>query len=191
MTEMTVDPMLGVVEEACLAGAEAALRYGGFVPEPQVHMFIDDWEQPYVGYVISRPYHRGSDAAEAIVGLGAAPAAIKATRLLIAWEEADLWTSLCGPADYPTGFAVVVATRRTHVLHWHPFTLHVDGRRKLQQSGLPTVHPEWAEWGSVPTAELPVVIVGLIDRWRSLAGEPEIVYQELRRAGYRLSTIQA
>jgi hypothetical protein len=186
---MTVDPILGVVEEACLAGAEAALRDGGFVPEPQVHMFIDHWEQPYVGYGISRPYHRGRDAAEAIVGLGAAPAAINATRILIVWQEADLWTSLCGRADYPTGFAVVIATWSTHILHWHPFTLHSNG--PPPQSGLPSVRPEWDQWGRIPAAELPLVIVGLIERWRSLAGEPATVYEELGRAGYRLTTIAA
>jgi hypothetical protein len=189
MTEVSVDPILGMVEQSCLAGAEAALRAGGFIPEPQVHMFIDDWAQPYVGYVISRPYHRGRDAAEAIVGLGAAPAAIKATRILIAWEEADLWTSLCGPADYPTGFAVVIATWSTHVLHWHPFSLHMDGRPL--QSGLPSVRPQWDECGRVPAAELPLVIVGLIERWRSLAGERATVYEELGRAGYRLTTFPA
>jgi hypothetical protein len=186
VTGVSVDPMM-TVADACVAGADAALRSGGSVPEPQVQMFIDPWDQPYVGYVTSRPYYGGRDAAEAIMGMGAAPAAIKATRLLIAWEEADLWTSLAGPADYPTGFAVVIATRSTHVLRWHPFTLHVDARPS--RSGLPPVRPEWAEWASVPAAELPSVIVGLIEHWRTLAGEPETVYEQLGRAGYRLTTI--
>jgi hypothetical protein len=76
-----------------------------------------------------------------------------------------------------------------HVLHWHPFSLHGDGRPL--QSGLPAVRPERDEWGRVPAAELPLVIVGVIERWRSLAGERATVYEELGRAGYRLTTIPA
>jgi hypothetical protein len=55
--EATVD-VISAVERACLAGADAALHAGGFVPEPQLHMLIDDWDQPYVGYVRTRPSQR-------------------------------------------------------------------------------------------------------------------------------------
>jgi hypothetical protein len=81
----------------------------------------------------------------------------------------------------------VIATWSTHVLHWHPFTLHVDGRPL--QSGLPLVRPQWDEWGRVPAAELPLVIVGLIERWRSLAGEPASVFADLAQAGYRVKIL--
>ena len=57
MTGTTVD-VIDVVERACLAAADKAMRAGGFVPQPQVHMLIDRWRQPYVGYVLTRPYRQ-------------------------------------------------------------------------------------------------------------------------------------
>ncbi len=69
MTDVTVD-VISAVEQACLAGADTSLHAGGFVPAPQVHMLIDAWDQPYVGYVRTRPYRQGVDAVRAIARLG-------------------------------------------------------------------------------------------------------------------------
>jgi hypothetical protein len=186
MAEVSVDPILGVVEGSCIAAAEAALGYGGFVPEPQVHMAIDDWDQPYVGYVISRPYRRGSDAVDAILGLGSAPAAIVATRVFVVWEWADLCASLDGPGDYPNGLGILAATPSGYTLHWHPLTMHIG---PPQESGLPTVRAEWGTPARVANAELPAVIRGVLDRWRSLDGEPSTVFADLARAGYRVQIV--
>jgi hypothetical protein len=186
MTEVSVDPILGLVEGSCLAAAEAALDYGGFVPEPQVHMAIDDWDPPYVGYVITRPYRQGSDAVDAILRLGAAPAAIVATRVFVVWEWSDLCASLDGPGDYLNGLAILAATPGGHTLHWHPLTMHLG---PIRQSGLPTVRADWGPPTRVTNAELPAVIRGVLDRWRSLDGDPATVFADLAQAGFRVKIL--
>ena len=65
MTETSVD-LIDTVRHACLSAADTAMRAGGFVPQPQLHMWLDRWEQPYLGYLLTRPYREGVDAVEAI-----------------------------------------------------------------------------------------------------------------------------
>ncbi len=182
MAEVAVD-VISAVEQACLAGADAALRSGGFVPEPQVHMLIDDWDQPYVGYVRTRRYRQGDDAERAVVRLGAAPAAIMATRVVLVWEHSDLCTSLHGPGEYRHGLAVLEASLTGgHTLRWHPVTLHVD---PVLVSGLPRVDPEWGAPVTVPHAVLPSVIDTLLRTWHGLQGDdPEGVLDELVAEGF-------
>jgi hypothetical protein len=173
MTEVPVD----VVERACLAAADKAMRAGGFVPQPQVHMLVDRWQQPYVGYVLTRPYRQGMDAVKAITRLADAPAAVKATRVVLAWEDADLRASLNGPGDYPTGMAIVVASLAgRHSLRWHPVVLHVDG---TGGSGPAPVRPEWGVPVMVEAATLPPVMAAVLNTWRALQGDPRAVFAEL------------
>jgi hypothetical protein len=181
MTEATLDA-ISAVEQACLAGADASLRVGGFVPEPQVHMLIDDWDQPYVGWVRTRPYRQGVDAVQAIARLADAPAAIMATRLVLMWETADLRVSLEGPGDYPNGMAVVVATLDGHhVLRWHPMVLHVG---PPGESGLPTVRPEWGAPSTIEDAVLPPTMEAVLTTWRALKGDPDTVFNALFAEGF-------
>ena len=187
MTEATVD-VINAVEQACLVGADAALREGGFVPEPQVHMFIDDWDQPYVGWVRTRPYYRGPDAMRAIARLADAPAAIMATRVVLVWEAADLRVSLDGRGDYPNGMAVVVASLDGHhVLRWHPLVLHVG---PLGESGLPTVRPEWGAPSAIENEVLPPVMEAVLTTWRALQGDPGTVFGALIAEGFGVTLAQ-
>lgn len=59
--EPVVDPFT-LAERACVVGADASLRHGGVCPEPQIHLFVEDWDPPYVGCVRTRPYRAGEDA---------------------------------------------------------------------------------------------------------------------------------
>jgi hypothetical protein len=179
MTEVTVD----AVERACLAAADKAMRAGGFVPQPQVHMLIDRWAQRYVGYVLTRPYRQGVDTVKAITRLADAPAAVKATRVVLAWEDADLRTSLNGPGDYPNGLAIVVASLAGgHSLRWHPVVLRPVG--STGESGLPSVRPEWGVPVTVDGATLPPVMAAVLNTWRALEGDPGTVFAELIGDGY-------
>jgi hypothetical protein len=139
VTRASVD-VVGAVERASLAGADASMRHGGFVPEPQMHMIIDDWDQPYVGWVSTRPYYDGLDAVKAINRLGDAPAAIMATRVVMVWEDADLRRSIHGPGEYMNALVIVQAgLMGEHTLRRHPVTLHIEG---VGASGLPEVRPD-------------------------------------------------
>ena len=181
MTETTVD-VIDAVERACLVAADEAARAGGFVPQPQVHMLIDRWQQPYVGYVLTRPYRQGLDAVKAITRLGDAPAAVRATRVVLAWEDADLRTSLNGPGDYPNGMAIVVASLGgQHSVRWHPVVLHVG---PPGESGLRSVHPDWGVPVTVDGATLPPVMAAVLNTWRSLEGDPRAVFAALIAEGY-------
>jgi hypothetical protein len=181
MTEATVD-VISAVEQACLAGADAAVRAGGFVPEPQVHMLIDDWGQPYVGCVRTRPYRQGVDALKAIARLADAPAAIMATRVVLVWEDADLRTSLHGPGLYANGLVVVDAgLTGEHKLRWHPMTLQVEG---VAASGLPRVCPKWGISATVHSAVLPPIMTAVLNTWRALKGDPDTIFAELIAEGF-------
>jgi hypothetical protein len=176
------------VEDACLASAEAALREAGFVPRPQLHMLMDDWDQPYVGWVGTRSYYQGADAANAITRLADAPAAIAATRVVLVWEAADLQISLNGPGEYPNGLVIVVAALiGGHTLRWHPFELHVAG---LDASGRLIVEPEWGPSSTLPGVLLPPVMTAVLDRWRSLDGDPDAVFTELVGDGFDVRLAQ-
>ena len=186
MTEATVD-VISAVEQACLAGADAAVRAGGFVPEPQVHMLFDDWDQPYVGHVRTRPYRQGLDAVKAITRLADAPAAIMATRIVLVWEDADLRASLNGPGDYPNGLAVVEASLMDeHTLRWHPLVLHLG---PPGDSGLPTVRPKWGTPSTICGAVLPPVMAAVINTWRALRGDPNTVFNELIADGFAVQIV--
>jgi hypothetical protein len=183
MTETAVD-VIDVVERACLVAADKAMRAGGFVPQPQVHMVIDRWQQPYVGYVLTRPYRQGLDAVKAITRLADAAAAVRATRLVLAWEDADLRISLHGPGDYPNGMAIVVASLDgRHSLRWHPVVLH---RGPPGESGLPSVYPDWGVPVTVDGAPLPPVMTAVLNTWRAVEAEPRAVFAGLIAEGYRV-----
>lgn len=185
MTETVVE-VVGAVEQACLAGADAALRSGGFVPEPQVHVLIDDLDPPYVASVRTRPYRQGVDALRAIIRLGTAPAAIRASRVVLVWEHSDLCTSLHGPGEYETALVVLEASLTgEHTLRSHPVTLH---QGPPMDSGWPTVVPEWGAPVTVPGAVLPPVISALLRTWRALQGDPDRTFAALHAEGFPVVT---
>jgi hypothetical protein len=175
------------IEQACLAAADELLRTTGFCPPPQIHLLIDEWDQPYVGCVATRPYRRGADAVEAIGRLGAAAANVVATRVVVIWEEADLRASISGPGDHPNGLAVLVATLTHHVLRWHPAVLHEVPRGRGRW---PALRPDWGEPLRVENAQLAPVIVAVLDRWCALGDDSDTVFDDLRRDGYDVHLIE-
>ena len=184
MTETSVD-LIDAVKHACLVAADKAMRAGGYVPQPQVHMLLDRWEQPYLGYLFTRPYRDGVDAVRAITRLGDAAAAARATRVVVAWEHADLHRSVHGGGDYPNGMAVVVASLTGgHTLHWHPVVLDVGAMsmvcRRSSRGGVPL--------SRIDRPMLPPVIAALLTTWRAHRGEARVVFAEMLGEGY---TIQA
>jgi hypothetical protein len=184
MTETSVD-LIDAVKRACLVAADTAMRAGGFVPEPLLHMLLDHWEQPYLGYLFTRPYRDGADAVTAITRLGDAAAAARATRVVAAWEHADLHTSVHGGGDYPNGMAVVVASLADgHTLHWHPVVLDAGS----DEHGLPAIVPRWGVPVTIERATLPPVIAALLATWRAQTGSARVVFAEMLAEGY---TIQA
>jgi hypothetical protein len=184
VTETAVD-LIDAVRNACLVAADKAMRAGGYVPQPQVHMFIDDWDQPYLGYALTRPYREGVDAVRAITRLGDVAAAARATRVVVAWEHADLHVSVHGQGDYSNGMAIVVASLSGgHTLHWHPVVLDVG----VDEHGLPAACPQWEVPASIDRAMLPPVIAAALTTWRACRGEPRTVFTEMLAEGY---TIQA
>jgi hypothetical protein len=66
-----------------LDAVAATLRQTGFYPRPQVHMFAENIESPYIGYIVCRPFCRGDDAVTAITGLGLLPSVMALARSLV------------------------------------------------------------------------------------------------------------
>jgi len=180
------------IESACLTGAKASLDYAGFVPAPQLHMLIDAWDQPYVGYVETREYYEGADAVSAIGALALLPAAVCATRVMLVWEEADVRASLWGPGDHPNGLVAVAATLTSHTVCWNPFVLHLD---RTTRNGLPAVRAEWGRRAVLPGAPLPPVMQHVLSSWRDLTTdlEQEVDFETVLRAlmndGYRVHLV--
>jgi hypothetical protein len=156
------------VAAAVKEAAEKLMIEAGSMPLPTAHMFMDDQPSPYVGYVATRPFYRGKDASAAIGRLGALPAALYATRLVLTWEHADLYTALEMPGDvFPTALALVEATLTTHTLTWHPFALRWGDVGSL---GVPTAIPTWAPWSKHREGQLPAPINAALNDWRRLKG---------------------
>lgn len=153
---------------AVFGAATTELLPKGLAPPPQVFVFnrLGEPAEGLVGQVTCRPYRRGSDAADAIAGLGGVAAAVGGTDLLVFWEECDLRTSLYGPSeDHPNGLAILQVTWETHFLTWFPFTTNVVGWRG---NGLPEVQivpDEPSE--NVEGVRLPDPIHRLLDVWRT------------------------
>jgi hypothetical protein len=181
-------PVAAIVADAAVATAERLMREAGMMPLPTAHMFMDDVDPPYVGYVATRPFYRGSDAADAIRRLGELPAALYATRLLLVWEHADLYTALQMPGDaFPTALVTVEATLSAHTLIWRPFTFVWGPTGSL---GTPTVIPAWGTPVTFRNGALPAPIGAAIDRWRQLnSGEIEPVAAALQRAQFQVKLI--
>lgn len=173
------------VADAVVGGAEALMREAGMMPPPTVHLFMDDMEQPYAGYVSSRPFRRGADAAQAIERLGELPAAMFASRLLLAWEHADLMTALDAPGEsFPAALVTVEATFAGHTLTWRSFDI-VWG--PVGSIGAPTVQPRWHAPVVYRDGGLPASIQALLWRWRGLdADEIGATAEALQRDGYQV-----
>lgn len=180
------------IRDAIRHAAAEELRLG-FAPRPQIHILDDAIEQPYVGYVMCRPYYRGQDAGTAISHLGRIAAAMCATHLVVAWEESDLRTSIFGgsPDEHPNGLAVLDApfVPPSHTLLWSPFHYYSsDGTPPKRNS--PTLRISWEQVVLTSGVPLPEPISSLLLGWRAppLFG-PESVERTLAEAleaGYEI-----
>ena len=127
-------------------------------------MLDETLDQPYVGYVLCRPYYGGQDAASAIAHLRRIAAALCASRLLVVWEESDLRTSIVGPSEnHPNGLAVLDATFTAHALTWYPFRYDVTGHRP---SGGANLQVSWGRRTSQADVSPPNPIPRVLSSWR-------------------------
>ncbi|WP_035948546.1 hypothetical protein [Parafrankia sp. EUN1f] len=167
-----------------LEASEETISQTGFCPQPQVHIFLEDMDAAYVGYVVSRRFYRGDDAASAIAALGVLPSVLMATRLIIAWEDSDLRTALELPGNgFATGMVLVDASFDRHVLRWHPFRAEAAPAGSAARARVTWATP--ARYENVP---LLAPIEALLAVWREFRGDDlERTALELQQAGYEVN----
>lgn len=172
-----------------LTSSEALLREHGACPRPQVHILAEDMDQPYVGFVTCRLFHRGVDAASALANLGLFPSVLMATRLLVVWEDCDLRTALELPGEsFPTGVVVLDAGLDQHTLNWHPFDIEVGGTSPY---GIPTVNPHWGAPARYENVQLLAPIAELLQVWREFRNEDiQETAIKLQEAGYEFTMMK-
>jgi hypothetical protein len=178
---LTTSPIVDAIVRGAVSATDQQLRATGSVLPPTVHILAEDMAQPYVGYLTCRPFHRGRDAEDALADMGALPAAMEATGLVIAWEHQDLMAALDRPGDHPNAVVLVDAgLGGEHTLIWNPFTVDFNRRGVAR-----TV--EWGEPASHPDASLPEALIMLLTVWRK-AAPPDLAatVQQLESAGYRM-----
>jgi hypothetical protein len=169
---------------------EAMLREHGLCPPPTVHMVCADLDPPYAGMLGCRPFYRGGDAADAVAAMGALPAQVGATHLLVVWEHADLCTALqlpgeCADGTFPSGLVVLVATMSEHTVHRYPFDIRLGAP---SPAGLPTVLPRWGTSTCERGGWVPDPLHRLLARWRQ-HNETDLLRHtatRLQGAGYRI-----
>jgi hypothetical protein len=173
------------VPNALIDASKAELYATGAVPRPQVHMFAEDMENEYIGFVTCRMFYRGRDAATAITNLGVLPSVLKMTRLMILWENSDLSIALeQGQGPFPMGLMLVDARFDQHTLHRHSFEAVPTGQ---VVDGVPTITLQWETPQRSENAPLPDPITRLLRTWRELREDDmQKTATALQRAGYKI-----
>lgn len=185
-TPPEIAELLDVLAETLVGSAETVLREHGYCPVPTVHMVAKDMDPPYLGMLTCRPFYRGADAAEAVAAMGALPAGLWATHLLVVWEHSDLCTALEVRGDaFPSGIVVLEATISEHTVRWYPYATRFGA---VGASGMPVVLPQWGTPVRHPGAVLPEPITRLLVSWRDWTDADDLAERAagLERAGYRL-----
>jgi hypothetical protein len=164
----------------------ALMKKTGMCPHPQVHILCEDLDRMYLGYVSCRRFFPGADAAEAVTALGLLPSVLKATRLLVLWEDCDLRRALEMPRTAAEkGICVLDARTTGHTLHWHPFDAEAGYEGP---AGLPTAIPHWRAPAQHEEARLLPPIAGMLAEWREFRTDD---LQEtaigLQKKGYTLN----
>lgn len=178
------------IARAAVGAVDELVRETGSVPPPAVHMFAEDVEPPYVGYVTRREFYRVPDAPAAIAELGILPSVLAATRLVVTWEHADLCTALELPGGpFPPGVVVLDApVDGAETLRWYPFRLDAG---PLDAAGAPTVVPVWSDPVQHQDPVLPDPLRRLLAVWREWRQDDiEQAAARLTAAGYRISWAQ-
>lgn len=187
--------MQNIVEELpaiLLDAAAAELRQTGFYPRPQVHMFAEDMANPYIGYIVCRPFYRGDDAVTAIANLGLLPSVMGVTRLLTLWEDRDLRTALemPGSAEAATGISLLDAQPDGHTLHWHPFDAEPTGVAQHGPYQVQTINPRWRKPAQFKNVQLLRPISNLLGTWREpRQNDIQQTAVGLQDAGYELNWV--
>lgn len=183
-SDAAISELVDVLEIAAVGTAESVLLKDGSCVPPTMHMISNLTDSPYVGYVLTRPFYRGADSAAAMAAMGALPAAMRARRLVLTWEHADLCTALELPGEgFPTGVVVIDAGPERHEVRWHPFAMQVGA---LAASGYPSITPLWGRAVREGGGWLPGPVTELLATWRAGgdAGQLREVYERLQREGF-------
>jgi len=187
LTEHLVDEL----EKIAVATTGAMLAEGGFVPPPTMHMFCEDLgRRPYAGYVRARPFYPGDDAHTAVETFGRDASFVNASRLVLAWEQADLQIALQRPGELlPTGVVVADAPRvGEHVVRWNPAELVQTG---IPAGGCPVVEASWGPARRLTAGRLPAPVAAALELWRSprawSAVEIAEAYLDMEDDGYHMA----
>lgn len=182
-------PTVDGIARAAVAATEALLREAGAVQPPTAHLLAEDMDQPYVGYLTCRPFGRGPDAEAAISEMGALPAALAATRIVLTWEHADLRAAFGMSGAHPNALVLVDADLTgEHDLWWHPFVLDVGPCAAAERA---CALPEWGQPERRSDVRLPTPVARLLDVWRALREtDLEETVGRLEAAGHRMRWAQ-
>ena len=180
---MTLSEVVPAISQAVLSAAAQVMESTGVLPRPQVHMFVDDPDQPYAGYVETRDFYQGEDAARAISGLGYPPSALPASRVLMVWEHADLLTALGLPQPvHESALVFLDATVDDHRIDWYPYTAAPGSRSRLDVS--------WGEPRTLHRPTLPAPVAEALAIWRRFIPEDfEAIVAALRHNGYEFTAM--
>lgn len=162
---LSLDEMVDRLDSVAVDTADQMIQEAGLVPPPSVHLLLDEVDPPYLGYVRSREFHRGEDAARAVTGLGLFGSLFGVSRMVVSWEYCDLAVALEEPdADAaPMGIVVLDATPIGHTVRWHPMRLHAGP----VVEGVQTVRPEWGEVRRYENGDLPRPVESMLRVWRT------------------------
>lgn len=178
-----VDEMVSEMEWGVRSALDQTLRATGAVHPPAVYMFTDTREPSFLGSVVCRPFYPGEDAYRALNRLGDVPAAVEATRLLLAWEAQDLNVALHLPVD-PDGSALMVldATLDGQVLRCYPLYL------RRARPGHAALIPNWGPVQRHTRPRLLEPMARLLAIWRLARGtDLDRAVRDLDAEGYTIN----
>lgn len=181
-----------MLRSTMVKAADDTFRKIGLCPIPQIHVLAENMDQPYLGYIHTRPFYRGEDAAKAISELGVFPAAMGATRVLVAWENRDINVALqTGGEKTPSAVVFAEATLADHVVHWHPFEIGEIG--SVTEYGTHPFVPYWGQAKVRAGARLPEPLAHALRIWRDTpppdVDEMQDMVETLQEAGHTISWV--
>ena len=173
---MTLSEMVTAVREGTLHALRTELRGTVAIP-PQIHLFSDGPGPAYAGFVVTRDFEPGEDAAWAIQGLGYPASTLPASRVLIIWEHAYLLSSLSVPdLAKQRALAFLDATTSGYSVTWYPYEAGPDPQGAVR-------------WGKPRTENRPALpgpIIDVLDVWREfLPDDFAETMNDLVQGGYQ------
>lgn len=192
--EQTADAAWWVdtLDDMAVHVTDTMLREGAGVQPPTVHVLLDDLvQQPYVGYLRCRPFYRGRDALGAVAAMGLFASQLRASRLLVTYEHADMASGWEDPdaGDAPTGVVVIDAGADSHTVRWHPMVMTVlPGTARPGPAAMAAAVAHWGPPARYPGGALPAAVEQLLAVWREprMWSESEFVevYERWEQSGY-------